>query len=88
MMLEEDDPLYPNWDQDAAAVEDGYADQDPRTVAGELVGAAERLADRFDSLEDEQWQRPGRRSDGAAFTVESFARYLMHDAMHHLHDVA
>jgi hypothetical protein len=35
----------------------------------------------------DQWQRTGRRSDGACFTVESFARYLVHDAVHHLYDV-
>jgi hypothetical protein len=34
-----------------------------------------------------QWARTGRRSDGAAFTVESFARYFVHDPVHHLHDV-
>ncbi len=25
--------------------------------------------------------------DGAAFTIESFARYLIHDPVHHLYDV-
>jgi hypothetical protein len=28
-----------------------------------------------------------RRGDGARFTVESFARYLVHDPVHHLFDV-
>jgi hypothetical protein len=27
------------------------------------------------------------RSDGAQFTVESFARYLVHDPLHHEFDV-
>jgi hypothetical protein len=31
--------------------------------------------------------RPGRRSDGATFTAETFARYFIHDPIHHLHDV-
>jgi hypothetical protein len=30
----------------------------------------------------------GFRSDGAQFTVESFGRYLLHDPIHHLWDVA
>jgi hypothetical protein len=34
-----------------------------------------------------QWQRTGSRSDGADFTVESFARYFIHDPVHHLYDV-
>ena len=87
LMLEHDDPLYPDWDQDATAVEQRYDEQDPAFVATELQAAAGTLADRFAALTDEQWQRPGRRSDGAAFTVESFSRYVLHDVVHHLHDV-
>lgn len=87
MMLEDDDPLYPNWDQDAAAVERRYSEQDPAHVARELHAAAARLADRFDRVNGAQWKRPGRRSDGARFDVESFARYMIHDTIHHLYDV-
>jgi len=35
----------------------------------------------------DQWSRTGRRSDGAAFTVETFGRYFVHDPVHHLYDV-
>lgn len=87
-MLNEDDPLYANWDQDATAIADRYGEQDPVTVAEELVAAASALADTFDRVGDDQWQRPGRRGDGASFTVETFARYLIHDPVHHLWDVA
>jgi DinB superfamily len=87
LMLEQDDPLYPNWDQDATAVESDYPSQDPAVVSGELGQAADVLAARFAGVTDDQWSRPGRRSDGAAFTVETFARYLVHDPVHHLHDV-
>jgi DinB superfamily len=87
LMLSEDDPLYPNWDQDATAVEERYAEQDPAVVAGELREAAAALADAFDGVSDAQWQRTGNRSDGARFTVESFARYFVHDPLHHLYDV-
>ena len=87
LMLSEDDPLFPDWDQDATAVEDGYADQDPTVVADELVEAADRLAAAFDGVTGAQWRRPGRRSDGASFTIDSFSRYLIHDPVHHLWDV-
>jgi hypothetical protein len=86
-MLTEDDPLFDNWDQDATAVEDRYADQVPTIVAADLVLAARVLADRFGGVPAGDRARPGRRSDGASFTVESFARYLLHDPVHHLHDV-
>ena len=87
LMLEADDPLFPNWDQDATAIEDRYAEQDPATVGAELLEAGEVLAGHFEQLAGEQWGRTGRRSDGADFTVESFARYLIHDPVHHLYDV-
>ena len=87
-MLAEDDPLYPNWDQDATAVAEQYATQDAPRVAAELQAEAERLAHRFEQVSGDQWLRTGRRSDGAQFTIESFARYLIHDPIHHLHDVA
>ena len=86
-MLTEDDPLFANWDQDATAVADDYAHQDPAVVSGELTAAAEALAQRLATVTGAQWQRTGRRSDGAFFTVESFARYLLHDPAHHVHDV-
>jgi DinB superfamily len=87
LMLTEDDPLYPNWDQDETAVADRYDTQDPATVADELAAAAEAIAGRFDLVAAAQWDRPGRRGDGAVFTVESFARYFVHDPVHHLYDV-
>ncbi len=87
LMLTQDAPRYPNWDQDRTAIDDDYAHQDPRVVADELVAAAGRVADRFDTVDGETWLRTGYRSDGAEFTVESFARYFLHDPVHHLHDV-
>jgi DinB superfamily len=87
LMLAEDDPRFENWDQDATAVESDYGAQDPHEVRRDLVAAADRLATRFDGVRGPQWERPGRRSDGAVFTVESFARYLLHDPIHHLWDV-
>jgi hypothetical protein len=87
LMLTEDDPEYENWDQDAAAVAENYFGQDPAVVADELVAATTRIAERFDGVAGDQWNRTGTRSDGAHFTVESFARYLIHDPIHHLFDV-
>jgi len=87
LMLDQDDPLYPNWDQDAAAVDGRYDAQDPREVADQVVAATEQVAPAFDGLAVQQWQRRGRRSDGASFTVDSFARYFLHDLVHHRYDV-
>jgi hypothetical protein len=86
LMLASDSPVYPSWDQDAAAVSGRYGEQDPAAVGGALYKAAEMVAARLDGLTAEQWQRTGTRDDGAHFTVESFARYNIHDQVHHLYD--
>jgi hypothetical protein len=87
LMLEQDDPLFENWDQDATAIADRYEEQDPERVGHELKRTGAVLADRFDSVPAGAWTRRGRRGDGAAFTIDSFSRYLLHDPVHHLYDV-
>ena len=87
-MLDEIDPYYENWDQDATAVEDRYAEQDPAVVAGELTAAGTELASLFAGVSGDGWSRTGRRSDGASFTVDSIGRYYLHDIEHHLWDVS
>lgn len=86
-LLEQDDPTFANWDQDATAIEDGYADQDPTVVAVEITNAAAQLADQIDAVHGDQWERTGCRSDGARFTVATLVRYMLHDLVHHVWDV-
>ena len=86
-MLTEDGPHYANWDQDETALAERYDLADPTLVATELDEAATVVADRFATVEGDQWQRTGFRSDGSAFTIDTFARYFLHDPIHHLHDV-
>jgi hypothetical protein len=87
LMLNQVDPLFPDWDQDATARDDNYAGQDAAAVAGELGAAGARMADSFDGVSTDEWHRTGARSDGARFTVATFARYFVHDPIHHLYDV-
>ncbi len=87
LMLEEDDPLFANWDQDATAEADRYDLQDPVVVADELATAAEATAARFDAVPADHWERTGRRSNGSLFTVRTLGQYFLHDVVHHLHDV-
>jgi hypothetical protein len=88
LMLALDNPSFQNWDQDRTALEDHYEAQDPKQVAAELTAAADALAGGFAGVEGPAWQRPGIRSNGARFTVETLGRYMIHDVVHHLHDVA
>ena len=87
LMVSEDNPLFPDWDQDASAIDDRYEEQDPAVVAGELAAAGVSLAAMLDGVAGDAWTRPGRRSDGSAFSVDSIARYMIHDPIHHVWDV-
>jgi DinB superfamily len=87
LMLAEDDPTFPNWDQDAAAIDDRYNEQDPPAVVAGIEAHGAALAEGFDRVPGGAWGRTGTRSDGARFTIDTFARYLIHDPVHHVHDV-
>ena len=87
LLLDEDAPTFANWDQDATAVADRYAEQDPVRVADELAAAAATVVAVYDGVAGSAWDRPGIRSNGSRFTVASLGRYHLHDVVHHLHDV-
>ena len=88
LILTEDDPAFPNWDQDATALRERYNEQVPAVVARELAEAAASVADAFAVVHPAGQGRTGRRSDGARFTVTTMGQYFVHDPVHHLHDVA
>jgi len=87
-MLDDDDPTFANWDQDVAAVDGDYLSQDPAVVAREVTEAADAVAEEYAGVAGDQWQRPGTRSNGDRFTIDTFARYHLHDLVHHAHDVS
>ncbi len=88
LLLDEDDPLFQNWDQDETALDQEYGQQDPVKVLDEIESAGATLMTSLRSVTAEQWERPGRRSDGAVFTIDTFARYFLHDIVHHGWDVS
>jgi hypothetical protein len=87
LMLSEVDPTFANWDQDETARAGGYDLQDPTMVAGQLAAAAEVVARRYEEVQEDEWSRPGMRSNGSRFTVASLGTYLVHDVEHHLWDL-
>ena len=87
LMLSEDGPSFANWDQDETALSARYDEADPEQVAEELETAAQAFVTRLGSVEGDQWDRRGYRSDGAEFTVTTFSQYFLHDVVHHLWDV-
>jgi hypothetical protein len=87
LMLSEEEPRFPNWDQDETAIADDYASQDPATVASELFDAAGIVADTYTNVPAGAWTRRGSRSNGSEFTIETISIYHLHDIVHHAHDV-
>jgi hypothetical protein len=86
-MLAEDGARFANWDQDATALEQGYAAQSPALVGAELQESAQQIAGTFGQVQGEEWSRRGLRSDGSEFTVLTLGQYFLHDLAHHLVDV-
>lgn len=86
-MRSHDDPMFANWDQDATALAARYWEADPRVVAGEVATEGDRIAAAFASVRSDEWSRPGRRSNGSVFTIDTLGRYFLHDLVHHVHDV-
>ena len=83
----EDGAPFDNWDQDETALARRYWERVPTEVAEELAVAGTALADAFDAVPDDRWDRVGLRSNGSVFTTATFAAYLRHDVEHHLWDV-
>ncbi len=84
---DQEDPVFENWDQDATAIDDRYWEQDPAMVADEIATAAKVNAAVWAGIDADEWRRPGRRSNGSAFTLDTLGRYFLHDLRHHLADV-
>lgn len=87
LMLSRENPHFPDWDQDAAAIRGNYAGEDAARVARELAATGRVAAAAFGRVPESSWQRRGERSNGSAFTVQTLAQYFWHDLVHHLHDV-
>ncbi|TNM39820.1 DinB family protein [Nocardioides albidus] len=86
-MLTEDDPQFADWDQDETAVTERYDEQRAADVVPDLLAAGERVAAGYDGVRNDAWDRPGRRSNGSLFTVDTIGRYHLHDLVHHRWDV-
>jgi hypothetical protein len=59
----------------------------PSEVAAELAREGAAIASAFGAVPADAWDRPGRRSNGSVFTVDTFGRYFVHDLVHHAHDI-
>ena len=86
-MLDQYDPLFANWDQDRTAQEKQYWRRQPAQVGAELAAAGAGMVTLVRGVGAADEARPGRRSNGSVFTVETFLQYFAHDLVHHAHDI-
>ena len=86
-MLSQRNPDLEDLEGDAEAVRRGYWRADSQTVLAELTQNAQLTADLMDTVEGQQWELPGRRSDGFEFTIATLCLYIGHEMEHHLYDV-
>ncbi|QCU79170.1 DinB family protein [Citricoccus sp. SGAir0253] len=86
-MRDQQDPVLADWDGNAKAVQLAYWAADPGTTWEDLERSTRRTVAILDSVPAQDRGRPGRRSDGTAFTIDSLGQYIGHEMEHHLHDV-
>jgi hypothetical protein len=88
-MLEENDPVFPQFNPDES-VWDGYNRLVRVELADDLEAQARRLATILDGLQPAQWSLTMTRDGGTdgvyTFTVAGLASYAVHEAHHHLLD--
>jgi hypothetical protein len=87
LLLGHENPVFENFDPNGAAITRRYADQDPTVVLERLKEALVHAATQFEAVSPRDAIRRGRRADGTPFTVDSLGRYLLHEVVHHTHDV-
>ena len=86
-MVAEPGVTFDEWDHDAAVTDDAYNDEDPADVAAAIAAATSGYAGTLRGLGPDDWQATGTRADGETFTVDSLARYGLHEAKHHQLDI-
>lgn len=82
-------PSFETMGRDERVVHDGYALQNPATVADELRMAAEMFAGDLELLGDSDWERPViyNYPERAERTLRWVAAHTLHEVRHHLMDV-
>ncbi|GAB3555713.1 DinB family protein [Spelaeicoccus albus] len=87
-MLTQDAPEFDDWSADDAAAAGDYAHADSHRVAEEITANAAAVSLRLRLVQDDEWELVGDRGDGVRFTIDSLARYLLHELVHHEWDVS
>lgn len=86
--LEEDDPLFENFDGDAWMAEHYRADEPLASILDELVGSVQEAVARLRGLPPEAWTRPSRHATfGGGFTAQTWVERALAHIEEHLKSV-
>jgi catechol 2,3-dioxygenase-like lactoylglutathione lyase family enzyme len=81
--LAEHEPELGWWDHEAA-IADGMANESfVEAVVDDLGRNASKLSESLRMVTEEDWSRAATRRAGERFTVESMARFTLHEVVHH-----
>ncbi|MCB0977374.1 MAG: VOC family protein [Acidimicrobiales bacterium] len=82
-MLVEFEPELGWWDHEAAIEEGNVNDLDAESVVADLVRNAMELRTTLQRVTGTAWYRQGMRRRREKFTIETMARFALHEVVHH-----
>jgi hypothetical protein len=78
-----DDPLLPNYDEEAWVARAGDTVDDVPAILDEIAASRSDLVRVLSRLPDEAWSREGRHEVAGPIVLEHYARHqVVHEAMH------
>jgi S-DNA-T family DNA segregation ATPase FtsK/SpoIIIE len=86
----EDQPDFAPMGRDERVLRERYNEQVPVVVAGQITAGADALAKTLEALGDPGWDRTGvyHWPTTEVRTVDWIGRHTVHEAVHHLADIA
>ncbi len=87
LMLSEDDPFLPSYDQEALARERDYQNESMPLVLTALRAFSGGLAYLLENLGEEEQQRTGRHEERGPMSIAQYAQLLAEHAREHLEQI-
>ena len=86
-MLEQEHPTLPAYDQNAMAVEKGYAEEQLAYVYDEFRLSRQQTRDFFEALTDEQWERTAIHPERGHFSMTDAVIQVSHHDIDHIEQI-
>lgn len=87
LMLQQDNPALPAYDQKALVIERAYAKQNLDTVLAELVASRQKSLEFFEALTEAQWNRPGVHAERGQITLNDIVVQFGMDDLDHIEQI-